>query len=199
MKKISFRLYAIISLSIVAVLFLLGFIADQIVKKGIFLYTGLSFFTIDDIRVLAVFVAIFLLTSVILISLFRYINNKSLNIVLAVILVLISLLVLIYLLVGIGAWSPRAYVELVSDDGEHQIVIAEDCYFFSPYGGDIYEKTSPFTMKKLAKYTADIDFYTPFSDGKYTVTWNAENFELVYDFNGDGEIDESILIDYLDE
>lgn len=107
------------------------------------------------------------------------------------------MLCLLHAMIGIAAFTPRAYVELVSDDGEHHIVIAEDCYFFSPYGGDIFEKTSPYTMKKLTKYVAGMDFYTPFSDGTYSVSWNEDDFELFYDSDGDGEEDERILIEYI--
>ena len=94
-------------------------------------------------------------------------------------------------------WSPRSYVELVSDDGEHRIVIAEDCYPFSIYGGIIYEKTTAHTMKWISRYETDIDFYAPFSDGNYSVIWCEENFELFYDSDGDGEKDEKILVKYL--
>ena len=199
MKKIVFPLYSVISAAAAALLLVLGFLADQVVKGGINLYTGLSFFTIEHIRILFLLLSVTLLPSAILVFMFQNIRNKPLNVLATVFLALIALVVFAYLVLCVSAYSPMGYAELVSEDGAHHIVIAEDNYFFSPYGGEIYEKTSPFTMKKLQRYTAEIDFYTPFSDGKYTVTWHEENFELFYDSNGDGEIDESILIDYLDE
>ena len=52
-------------------------------------------------------------------------------------------------------------------------------------------------MKRLEKYVAKKDFYMPFSDGKYSITWNDVNFELFYDSDGDGEKDEKMLIEYL--
>ena len=124
-------------------------------------------------------------------------KRKWLCVAITVLLALISSITGLVLLALTLAWSPDSYVELLSDDVQHQIVIAEDCYLFSIYGGDVYEKTSPFTMKKLTKYEADIDFYTPFSDGKYSVTWNKENFELFYDSNGDGELDRKMIVAYL--
>lgn len=67
MKKITFPLHSIISLSVVFVLSLLGFVADRIVGKGIYLYTGSSAFTIDDLRIFVIFVAITLLISAIVV------------------------------------------------------------------------------------------------------------------------------------
>ena len=197
MKKIIFPLYSIVSLSIVSVLSLLWVIADRIIGNETYLYTGSSAFTIYDLRVLAVFVVITLLVSAIVAFLFKNVKKKWLRIIITIIIVLISMLSLLQVIIGILAFAPRAYVELVSDDGTHHIVIEEDCYLFSIYGGDIFEKTSSHTMKKLVKYETDIDFYTPFSDGNYFVIWHEENFELFYDSDGNGEIDEKILIEYL--
>ena len=197
MKKVIFPRYSIISLSILTILFLVGLIADKIISSKIYFYTGLSTFTIDDFRLLTIFIAITLLISAIFAFILKNMKRKWLKIASITVCILIAVLVFIQFLVGIVAFSPSAYVELLSDDGEHHIVIAEDCYFFSPYGGDVFEKTSPYTMEKLTKYVANIDFYTPFSDGKYTVTWNEDNFELCYDSDGDNEIDEKILIQYL--
>ena len=94
-------------------------------------------------------------------------------------------------------FMPYEYVELVSDDGEHCIIIAEDTYLFSIYGGDIYEKNSFCTMKKLEKYEAGVDSYYPFSDEKYTIVWGEENFEITYDFDGEGKTYQTITVEYL--
>lgn len=178
-------------------LFLLGFIVDQIICNETYLYTDSSTFTIDDLRVLAAFVVTTLLVSAIVVFLFKNLKKNWLKNIITTVIVLISVLILLQVIIGILAFAPRAYVELVSNDGTHHIVIAEDCYPFSIYGGDIFEKTSSHTMKKLAKYETDIDFYTPFSDGNYFVIWYEENFELFYDSDDDGEKDERLLIEYL--
>ena len=92
---------------------------------------------------------------------------------------------------------PYEYVELMSDDGEHCIIIAEDTYLFSIYGGDIYEKNSFCTMKKLTKYEAGVDAYYPFSNEKYTIVWGEDSVEITYDFDGKGEIYKTITVEYL--
>lgn len=198
MKKIRFPLYSLIALAIFAILFLLGAVANHFVYHGkIYFYTGLPSFTIHDFKTVILFAELILGISGISVFLFANLKRKWLCVAITVLLALISSITGLVLLALTLAWSPDSYVELLSDDVQHQIVIAEDCYLFSIYGGDVYEKTSPFTMKKLTKYEADIDFYTPFSDGKYSVTWNKENFELFYDSNGDGELDRKMIVAYL--
>ena len=91
---------------------------------------------------------------------------------------------------------PRQYVELISPDGEHCIIIAEDVYPFSVYGGNIYEKNSFCTMKKLTKYEAEIDFYKPFSDGRYEIVWGENGFEISYDFDGKGTY-KTVTVEYV--
>ena len=196
MKKIIFPLYSKIALAVFAMLSIIGVIVDQILDKGTYLYIG-SGFTIDTVRLLVAFVHIGLLTSAIIVFLFKNLKKKWLHVTATIVIVLISGLCFLWRALGILSFMPSAYVEIVSDDNEHHIVIAEDSYLFSPYGGDIYIKTSSFTMKKLGKYEADLDFYTPFSDGKYLVIWNEENFELFYDSDGDGKLDEKIWLEYV--
>ena len=197
MKRIKFPIYSIVSFSFVAIFFVIGLIANRIVDNGTFFYTGLNNFTIDDFRVFALLIFISLLISAIIVFLFKNIRKKYLNIIITVIIVTVSLFCFLYTMFCVYVWSPNSYVELVSDDGEHHIVIAEDCYPFSIYGGIIYEKTSAHTMKRISRYSTSIDIYTPFSNGSYSVIWYEENFELFYDSNGDGEKDEKILVKYL--
>ena len=201
MKKVIFPLYSIISLSVLSVLLLVGFICDRIVSGGTYFYTGLPSFTIDDLRLVFSFLVVILFSSAVIVFLFKNLKKKRLNIiitiVMTIIIIIISFSILLWVLIGVSAFSPLSYVELVSDDGQHHIVIAEDCYLFSLYGGDVYEMTSPHRMKKLTKYEASVDFYTPFSNGDYSVVWNDENFELFYDSDGDGEQDRTILVKYL--
>ena len=198
MKKLIFPRYSIISLSIVALLVLLGCICDRIVEGDTQLYTGLRFFSIDFIRLRVGVAVVILFISALLVFLFKNLKIKWLFRSITAIALTASVFILFYLFTAILAFSPQSYVELTSDDGQHQIVIAEDCYPFSIYGGNVYEKTSFCTMEYLTKYETQIDDFTPFSDGDYSVTWGEESFELFYDSDGDGELDETITVKYLD-
>ena len=197
MKRLILPIYSVVATAIIAVFLVLGSIADRIIDSGTYLYTGLSYFTIDDLRLLILWIVVILVVSAILAILLKNIKKKWRRIWAIFVTTIPAVLILFQFSIGIGAFAPRAYVELISDDGQHHIVIAEDCYLFSPYGGDIFEMTSPHTMKKLAKYPAAIDYYSPFSNNNYSVTWNDKNFELFYDSDGDWELDKNILVKYL--
>ena len=197
MKKIKFPLYSIIALCIALLPAIFIFTAHVLLNEGIYLYTGLSDLNTEELIMLAFFLGLTLLVSAIIVFLFKNFKKKWINIIVAVVLVLVSSAFYIKITVPIAVFAPKEYIELVSDDRNHHIVIAEDCYLFSPYGGDIYERTSARTMRKLESYIAETNLLTPFSDGKYTVKWNPENFELFYDSDGDGELDQRILVEYL--
>ena len=197
MKRIHFPIYSIIAFVMVFLLFIFVFIADLLLDKGIYFYTGMPRFTTGDL-----FVTIFLIGGGLLVSgiadfLHKNLKLKWLKIIIILLSALISIIFLVMVMISTTLFMPHTYVELLSEDESHNIIIGEDCYFFSPYGGDVFEKTSFCTMKKLEKYVAKKEFYTPFSDGKYSITWNAENFELFYDSDADGEKDEKMLIEYL--
>ena len=200
MKRIIFPKYSILAFVIILILSLFILTADLLINHDIYLYTGLPGFTTGDL-----FIAIFMIggglfVSAIAVFVHNNLKRKWIRIVITLLSALLSALISIVFLVEVmiyAAFMPRTYVELLSDDEAHTIIIGEDCYLFSPFGGDVFEKTSFCTMKTLKKYEAEKDFYTPFSDGNYSVTWNDENFELFYDSDGDGEKDEKMLIEYL--
>ncbi len=173
------------------------FIADLLLDKGIHFYTGMSGFTTGDLFVTIILIGGGLFVSGIAVFLHKNSKKIWIKIIPTLLSALISIAFLIMVLSSTALFMPHTYVELVSDDEAHHIIIGEDRYFFSPYGGDVFEKTSFCTMKKLEKYVAKKDFYTPFSDGKYSVVWYDENFELHYDSDGNGEMDEKISIEYL--
>ncbi len=197
MKKIKFPMYSIVALSLVFLFSIFIIAADFLVNDGIYFYTGLPFFTTGNCFVMIFLVGGTLFVSAIAVFLHKNLKRKWLKIIITLVSGLISATFLGMVVVSTVLFMPQTYVEILSDNEEHCIIIGEDCYFFSPYGGDVFEKTSFCTMKKLKKYVADKDFYTPFSDEKYSVIWNAENFELFYDSDGDGEMDERLLIEYL--
>jgi amino acid transporter len=198
MKRIHFPKYSIVAFLIVFLLSIFIFIADLLLdENGIYFYTGISGFTTGDLFVTIFLIGGGLFVSAIAVFLHKNLKLKWLKIIIILLSALISIIFLGRVMIANALVMPHTYVELLSDDSPHNIIIGEDCYFFSPYGGDVFEKTSFCTIKKLGKYVAKKDFYTPFSDGKYSVTWNDENFELFYDSDGDGELDEKILFEYL--
>lgn len=73
--------------------------------------------------------------------------------------------------------SGAVMTELRSPHGDHQIVIYE---WHGTLTGNaiIYEKVSPFFMRKIDHYTTD--FLKPAADGDYTITWNKEGFIYYY-------------------
>ena len=197
MKRIHFPIYSIIAFGMVFLLSIFVFIADLLLDKGIYFYTGMQGFTTGDLFVTIFLIGGGLLVSGIVVFLHKNLKKIWLRIIPTLLSALISTAFLIMVIIYNALFMPHTYVELVSADESHNIIIGEDCYFFSPYGGDVFEKTSFCTMKRLEKYVAKKDFYMPFSDGKYSITWNDVNFELFYDSDGDGEKDEKMLIEYL--
>ena len=196
MKKRTFPLYSMIALvvSLVPASFL--WVADIMSDKNTYFYFGESFFT-GGLFFLCVALVAILWVSALAVFLHRNMAIWWLRILIVLPITGITVWFVVMVLLVTAGFMPHHYVEIQSEDGEHTIVIGEDCYFFSPYGGDVFEKTSLCTMKKLEKYVAKEDFHTPFSDGNYSVIWNDENFELFYDSDGDGENDEKLLIEYL--
>lgn len=76
------------------------------------------------------------------------------------------------------------YFQVLSDDGEHEIIIKEGSFLLLGTGS-FYEKISPITMVKLGDYSTD-DGYRPFTDNNYEIEWYEDAFEVNYSFNGDG-------------
>ena len=196
MKKRFIPLYSIIAGAIGFVLFAFLLVGKVLLEKGIVLYLGGMGATTNYIILGMALVSGFLIASAAFLFLHQNVKKRKIKIFLTLIVILAAGW---YMFIGMltTALMPVNYVELVSDDGEHCIIIAEDTYFFSVYGGDIYQKTSFFTMKNLTKYEAGIDYYTPFSDGKYKIVWGEESVEITYDFDGKGETYKTITVEYL--
>ena len=196
MKKRFIPLYTIIAGAIGLALLALLLVIQGLSEKGIALYFGNTGLTASHFILCVALVSGVLIASAALLFLYQNVKKRKLKVFLALIVILAAGWFM-FMGIATAAFMPVDYVELVSNDGEHCIIIAEDTYLFSVYGGDIYEKNSFCTMKNLTKYEAGIDYYTPFSDGKYEIVWNEESVEITYDFDGKGETYKIITVEYL--
>ena len=196
MKKRFIPLYTIIAGAIGLLLLAFLLVLRGVSERGIVLYFGNIGFTANYLILSVALLSGILIASALLLLLYKNVKKRNIKIFLSIIVILAAGW-LMFMGMLTAAFIPVHYFELISDDGEHCIIIAEDTYLFSVYGGDIYEKNSFCTMKKLTKYEAGIDYYTPFSDGKYEIVWNEESFEIIYDFDGKGETYKIITVEYL--
>lgn len=196
MKKRFIPLYTIIAGAIGLLLLAFLLVLQGVSERGIVLYFGNIGFTANYLILSVALLSGILIASALLLLLYKNVKKRNIKIFLSIIVILAAGW-LMFMGMLTAAFIPVHYFELISDDGEHCIIIAEDTYLFSVYGGDIYEKNSFCTMKKLTKYEVGIDYYTPFSDGKYEIVWNEESFEIIYDFDGKGETYKIITVEYL--
>jgi magnesium-transporting ATPase (P-type) len=196
MKKRILPIYSIVA-GVISLL-LLAFLFFQYYwrKKEIEFYFSADGFVAADMVFILVLIFCFLFVSAVLLIVYRSNHKKWLKI-LTTVVVVVSIGCFLFVGSASALFMPYEYVELMSDDGEHCIIIAEDTYLFSIYGGDIYEKNSFCTMKKLTKYEAGVDAYYPFSNEKYTIVWGEDSVEITYDFDGKGEIYKTITVEYL--
>ena len=114
--------------------------------------------------------------SAVAVLLYKNIGHKTLVTSLTIV---ISFLILSYMLIDYAFAPSSKYFEYTSDDKNHQIVVNE-CSFLLGGWGDIYEKTSFCTMKKVGDYTTD-DGFCPFTNSAFFFVWNENDFELHYD------------------
>ena len=194
MKKRVLPLYSIIASASSFLLLVFWVVLQGMAQKGVLFYIGPNGFTANTL-LFVVFLTCALGASAVVVYACLRVKKKLLQIVLIVAVIIGSAVLL--LLASIQSLDmPRQYVELISPDGEHCIIVAEDVYPFSVYGGNIYEKNSFCTMKKLTKYEAEIDFYKPFSDGRYEIVWGENSFEISYDFDGKGTY-KTVSVEYV--
>jgi hypothetical protein len=196
MKKRILPIYAIVAGVISLLLLVFLFFQYYLRKKEIEFYFSADGFVAADMVFILVLIFCFLFVSAVLLIVYRSNHKKWLKI-LTTVVVVVSIGCFLFVGSASALFMPYEYVELMSDDGEHCIIIAEDTYLFSIYGGDIYEKNSFCTMKKLTKYEAGVDAYYPFSNEKYTIVWSEDSVEITYDFDGKGEIYKTITVEYL--
>ena len=196
MKKRILPIYSIVAGVISLLLLAFLFFQHYLRQKEIEFYFSADGFVAADMVFILVLVFCFLFVSAVLLIVYRSNQKKWLKILITFVVV-VSVGCFLFIGSASALFMPYEYVELVSDDGEHCIIIAEDTYLFSIYGGDIYEKNSFCTMKKLTKYETGIDAHYPFSNEKYTIVWGEDSVEITYDFDGNGEIYKTITVEYL--
>ena len=187
MKKVFFSRYSVIALTVVFLFSCFVFVVERLEARGIYLYMGSALVKIDMFGVpFLIFLfagAVFLIGVV---GRFMYQNWRfnRLRVVTAAVTAVVVFIAFLGLAVTASLLTD-SYAEFASDDGEHRIVIGEDD-IPPPSGGFVYEKTSFATMKLLGEYNTVSKFYTPFSEGEYYFVWNENDFELHYDYDGEG-------------
>lgn len=93
--------------------------------------------------------------------------------VLTVILLSIVLLALSFFSLVESVFTSPVYCSYISDDGNHTIIVEYEEFLFSSWG-NVYELTSPVTMKLLGSYSLD-DVYP---SENFTVYWHSDSFEI---------------------
>lgn len=182
MKKFVFPRYSVIALTVVFLIACLGLTVKILNNNNVYIYTSLLNF--ERALLVIFFIGCSLFASAAIVFAHRNLKSRILKIIIVAVITFISLYLFVMASVPYLLFAPVNYAENISDDGQHHIIIGEDSYFFSPYGGDIYEKTSLGTMKKIGRYYAETDFHTPFSNNDYFIVWNKDDFEIHYDHDG---------------
>lgn len=175
--KVKGKKFSVISFSAAGILFVLCILVAVLNERDIYIYfSGIG--TEELIPILIVAAAAFSAAGgIVLIC--RASKRKALAAWLlsaAEVLAIGILALLLFFLCDTGR-----YYEFTSPDNEHKIVVNESSFFLS--WGDIYEKRSVCTLKKIGDYTAD-DGFTPLEHDQYYITWTDTGFELHYSFSG---------------
>lgn len=186
MKRFKFPKYSKIAFILSAILFGIVVLMNFLENYNIYLYLfGTSNKEIKSITILLV--AILIISSI---SLILHKNTKH-KILVVVTTIVLSFFIISYLsLVALLSFN-GTYFEYTSDDQKHDIVVKE-CALLLAGWGDIYEKTSFFTMQKVGSYTTD-DGFCPFSKGDFRFVWNEDNFELHHAFFGNKNEDYQVV------
>lgn len=157
-------------------------------------YPGNPRVNMQALLMFVAFLSLALFFSAAVLIFLRIFKRTGIKLTLSLLLLVLVLFLLVYAMM-FALFQPTSYVELTSPDGEHTIIILEDVYLFSNYGGDIYERTGVFSMKFRDKYLATRDSYYPFSQGDYEIEWRQDGVLLCYD-DGDAGDPSSIFIRY---
>lgn len=177
--------YALVAIA--TVLYLGGLWAlRSLAARGTYLYLGLAHVGVTDL-LLEGAIVLGVLAIVAVTLLLRASRVRRLWRVLVVCATVCAVLLLVGTMLIAAAFSPRAYVALTSEDGAHRVIVAEDAYVFSPYGGDVYELTSDMTMRRIGRYETAAASDRPFSDGRFEAVWQGDALELHYDDSYGGD------------
>lgn len=171
-KKLSFPKFSLITFIIGVASLVFYAIAILLQMMGTLLY--FSGINTDTLYFTILCAGCMLVTTSIAVFLFKNFKHKWISVLISAILTVI----IVFLLIFIRTWyiSDTDYFEVTSDDSKHDIVVREWAWLLAG-GGNIYEKTSPFTMKEVGSYGTD-DGYRPFKDNNYYFVWNENDFEL---------------------
>lgn len=176
------------TLSVLGSLLIVAFlwVADFLASRNIHLYINYHGITIGKVYVIAVWLACILFITGLNVFLHRNFQNMFLKGVILLGVLLIACYFAFSMLFEALFFMPRSYARYTSSDGEHQIIIGEDNRLSAPYGGTVYERTSRITVRKVGEYETGTYLYKPFSQGDAFVDWNETDFDIHYDYDGDG-------------
>ena len=177
MEKIIIPKFSKITLIVSGVLFCLYLLIRILVKFNVYIY--LFKVGVEVIIPIIIMLSVTLLISTIAVLFYKNTKHKTLAVLTTTIL---SFLILSCLSMFFLFTMDATYFEYTSDDKKHSIVVNEGSFLLSGYG-DLYEKTSFCTMKKVGDYTTD-DGFRPFTEDAFYFVWNEIDFELHYSFFG---------------
>lgn len=176
MKKPVFPLFSKIAWILSGILLSIYLLIEVLELLNIYLYVpGIG--AKEIIPFLMIPCAVFLISAV---AVFSYKNCKHILLKILVILltVILAVVAYFYILFSFFFTPVNTYFEFTSDDQQHTIVVNEMSWLLAG-GGDLYEKTSFCTMKKVGTYATD-DGFCPFTNNAFYFVWNENNFELHY-------------------
>ncbi len=186
MKKISFPKYSKIALSMSVVFLGMWLLIKVLEKFNIYLYLfGVGS---EEIIPIITLLGVALLISAIAVLFYKNTRHKAIVVIATTIL---SFFLLPYLLLFSLFSMNGTYFEYTSDDEKHDIVVNECAFLLAGYG-DVYEKTSIFTMKRVGGYTTD-DGFCPFSNDAFYFIWNEKDFELHHAYFGKSDKEYKIV------
>ena len=176
------------TLSILAGLLIVAFlfIADKLADQNIHFYINYRGITIGKVYVVAVWLACLLFITGINAFLHRHFSSYFFKGIILLGALLVACYFAFSMLFEALFFMPRSYVASNSPGGEYQIIVGEDNRLTEPYGGTIYLRTSRITVRELGEYEADAEFPKPFSARKFYIDWNENDFDIHYDYDGEG-------------
>lgn len=128
----------------------------------------------------------------------KHFGKLLLSLLCAITVLLCTILPVMINMVVIIFRQPQATLVITSPDGLHEIVINADIPSFDSdwVYGDIYEKNSPFTMKRIGGYSIHSNT-DPIANGNYSIEWSESGLVIYYDYDGDGVKDEESTFKFL--
>lgn len=134
-----------------------------------------------------------LLLSSIVCLIFKKIKRKWISVPFAVFLALFTVWYL-----GLSFWSScitgTELSEFTSPNQKHNLIVMETSYLHGGRG-QVFEKTSGFTMKKIGDYSFN-HVFNPVNEGEFDLMWSEDSFELHYKGNHSGEY-EILKMEYI--